>query len=46
MCEKSKDQNPIIFEISSCESNRGTAPSPLDIFNQNLTMNQEGDDED
>lgn len=46
MCENSRNREPIRWEISSKNPSRGDAPSPIDIFNQDISMNQDGENED
>ena len=46
LCVNSRNREPIRWEISSKNPSRGDAPSPIDIFNQDISMNQEGENED
>ena len=47
LCVKIQETvNLLEWEISSKNPSRGDAPSPIDIFNQDISMNQEGENED
>lgn len=46
MCENSRNRESVRWEISSKNPSRGDAPSPIDIFTQDLSINREGENED